>query len=970
MAKEETRRKEDESVSHFQPQALPSVGTVDFMQSMMCDIETRCESADEVPKSNEPPTFGASVGLLLDDLGPLFEGESTIVDDIEMLSGTLDPLINLTHTLEDVYNTINDQDLYIDDFFTNSAKLRSDLLKIFNGSEAEIELIEGMLGAKINVLELLDVIGYSDSTSLVCNASALQKYVIFPSNTNVEKIASSLCSLKRKDVERIINIVLQELDVHYIADEVTDFLRALDRYGLENFTRDVLDIQEQLENITALSDFVDVLPQLLQLTQLIPDIQRFFEAIQDGDIERTLYGLRRIIATIDWEGAPPWWSDVQDILSRITDIVSMISDMVIDIQGVAFKDIFTGGKVMEIVKMFNISRDSISALLNATIQNDKISDFIVLLYNPDAYCQGMANLDDFFTVEGTIDEDALRNLLCKPHNGTSFLEALLGEFTDGKSIQEILEGLQGVFQPVEVGLEIGSLINQTLQIFEGLEQLPDFIKELPYLIQGLGDDQLSPLINLISIFQNQSFENLQGVLIEVLIEGSTVAESMFVQFDFWPIIQQQLVYQIVILDAQVAVIERVLNGALVDAFKDDPFTQVGELFLEFGPNITEAILTTFLDPAKIEELMSMSPEDQQLVLCSDFIEYPPGLDVSYAKEELCKVDVAELYPSHVEVWASYFPEAVYAINFINMLSTGNLSSIPPELLANATFRNLIYKQLELQQLLDSALKTGYSLDGFFAGLAEDVDVTGTADEWNTMLNRLVANSIPALGESVLLGEFESVLDSLEDIPGVHSFLAVQAIEDIIIQDLNIVFSIFNSLSRGEVLPYGGEIEKLLRGIVFLNQQGNAIQAAIVEAYQDPAKALALGSTTDITLILCNATLRDSLLDLTSVDVSLLDSSLCSVNYELLINETITLMQIERLFFLFDYIKWGLTDPIGLNITAVGIHTNELVATMSQVGESWQNWIELVVNGSDWLSLTSQFTPQPWMQALNVTYDIG
>ncbi|XP_041484930.1 uncharacterized protein LOC121431427 [Lytechinus variegatus] len=956
---------------HFQPQALPSVGTVDFMQSMMCDIETRCESAEEVPKSNEPPTFGASVGLLLDDLGPLFEGESTIVDDIEMLSDTLDPLINLTHALEDVYNTINEQDLYIDDFFMNSAKLKSDLLKIFNGSEAEIELIEAMLGAKINVLELLDVIGYSDSTSLVCNASALQKYVIFPSNTNVEKIASSLCSLKRKDVENIINIVLQELDVHYIANEVTDFLRALDRYGLDNFTRDVLDIQEQLENITALSDFVDVLPQLLQLTQLIPDIQRFFEAIQDGDIERTLYGLRRIIATIDWEGAPPWWSDVQDILSRITDIVSVISNMVIDIQGVDFEDIFTDGKVMEIVKMFNISRDSISALLNATIQNDKISDFVVLLYNPDAYCQGMANLDDFFTVEGTIDEDALRNLLCKPHNGTSFLEALLGEFTDGKSIQEVLEGLQGVFQPVEVGLEIGSLINQTLQIFEGLEHLPDFIKELPFLIQGLGDHQLSPLINLISVFQNQSFENLPGVLIHALIEGSTVAESMFVQFDFWPIIQEQLVYQIVILDAQVAVIERVLDGALVDAFKDDPFTQVGELFLEFGPNITEAILSTFLDPAKIEELVSMSPEDQQLVLCSDFIEYPPGLDVSYAKEELCKVDVAELYPSHVEVWASYFPEAVHAINFINMQFTGNLSSIPPELLANATFRNLIFKQLELQQLLDSALKNDYDLDDFFAGLAEDVDVTGTADEWNAMLNRLVANSIPALSESVLLGEFESVLDSLEDIPGVHSFLAIQAIEDIIIQDLNIVFSIFNSLSRGEVLPYGGEIEKVLRGIVFLNQQGNAIQAAIVEAYQDPAKALALGSTTDITLILCNATLRDSLLDLTSVDVSLLDSSLCSVNYELLINDTITLMQIERLFYLFDYIKYSSTDPIGLNITEVGIHTNELVATMLQVGESWQNWIELVVNGSDWLSLTSQFTPQPWMQALNLnaTFDI-
>ena len=70
---------------------------------------------------------------------------------------------------------------------------------------------------------------------------------------------------------------------------MTSFLRALDRYGLDNFTRDVLEIQEQLENITALSDFVDVLPQLLQLTRLIPDIQRFIEVIQGGSVDQTLY---------------------------------------------------------------------------------------------------------------------------------------------------------------------------------------------------------------------------------------------------------------------------------------------------------------------------------------------------------------------------------------------------------------------------------------------------------------------------------------------------------------------------------------------------------------------------------------------------------------------------------------------------------------------------------------------------------
>eukprot|EP00057_Strongylocentrotus_purpuratus_P010062 XP_011664536.1 PREDICTED: uncharacterized protein LOC100889906 [Strongylocentrotus purpuratus] len=236
-----------------------------------------------------------------------------------------------------------------------------------------------------------------------------------------------------------------------------------------------------------------------------------------------------------------------------------------------------------------------------------------------------------------------------------------------------------------------------------------------------------------------------------------------------------------------------------------------------------------------------------------------------------------------------------------------------------------------------------------------------------MLNRLVANSLPALQESVLIGDWESVLDFIEDIPEVHSFIAAVAIQDIIIQDLNDVLSLFNSLSRGEVLPYGGETEKLLRGIVFLTQQGNAIQAAILEAYQDPAKALVLGSTTDITLILCNATLRDSLLDLTSIDVDVLDYSLCSLDFDLLLQETVDLLQVPRLHYLIYYIKDNRSDPIDLNMTAVSIHTNKLVKTIGELDESWQNVIELVGNGSDWLSLVPQFTPQPWMDTWDMMF---
>lgn len=57
------------------------------------------------------------------------------------------------------------------------------------------------------------------------------------------------------------------------------------------------------------------------------------------------------------------------------------------------------------------------------------------------------------------------------------------------------------------------------------------------------------------------------------------------------------------------------------------------------------------------------------------------------------------------------------------------------------------------------------------------------------------------------------------------------------------------------------------------------------------------------------------------------------------------------------------------MTAVSIHTNELVETIGELDESWQNVIELVGNGSDWLSLVPQFTPQPWMDTWDTVFNM-
>ena len=74
---------------------------------------------------------------------------------------------------------------------------------------------------------------------------------------------------------------------------------------------------------------------------------------------------------------------------------------------------------------------------------------------------------------------------------------------------------------------------------------------------------------------------------------------------------------------------------------------------------------------------------------------------------------------------------------------GDISAIPPEYLVNATFKNVIYKQIEFQAALDTWLVSSEAVfDEFFASL--EMNITGTTDEWIGMLLGLQADLILAI----------------------------------------------------------------------------------------------------------------------------------------------------------------------------------------------------------------------------------
>lgn len=61
-----------------------------------------------------------------------------------------------------------------------------------------------------------------------------------------------------------------------------------------------------------------------------------------------------------------------------------------------------------------------------------------------------------------------------------------------------------------------------------------------------------------SIFHHIFF-HIPIVFLARLVQGSTLVESVFTQYDFWPMIQGQLAYQIIIMDAVTAIVRNVIG---------------------------------------------------------------------------------------------------------------------------------------------------------------------------------------------------------------------------------------------------------------------------------------------------------------------------------------------------------------------------------------------------------------------------
>ncbi|XP_072169976.1 uncharacterized protein [Diadema setosum] len=948
---------------HYNPQALPSVGTVDFMQSMMCDIESSCRSENIVPRSNEPPVFGASIGTLLDDLSPLLENGSTI-ESFQSLPSALAPLVNLTETLEETLELIREQNFYVKDFLLNETRLKEEISNKISRENAG-EIIGSLLEARIDLLELLDILGYGFSTSVFCNATMLEAYVLFPEGTDVEEIVEVLCGLDNSELEGLLAIILEEVDTRYIAEEVTAFLNAVEKYGLGNFTRDVLDLQERLADIADLGDFVDVLPQLLELARFIPDIQRFVEIIQGGSpqdiLSSILDSLGIIREILDRQpGDIEWLETTKQILSVLTDLVSFLQDLLTGnvpaVGEIPFDDLLDGSNIEHLLGELNINSSIIADFLNSRISLERLAAFADLLRNPDslvrAYCHGNVSLEPLFSLPQGLDDTVLRGALCKG-NTTRLLEAVLEELAELQ--HGFVFDLNGI---------LGPLLNQTGQLGELFDDLPPFLRDFLLGFNTTQLDQLSPIFDLIGLFSNQT--GADGFM-DLLGDALAVMEGMFMQSTWWDEVRRQLAIQSVLLDAQISLWQNIHDGTFLEPLLLNPYSEAIELLLQLGPNVTEAVLSTFINPAKIEELMDLPPGELALVFCSDFIEYPAGLDVTYAQEQLCKLSVNATWLDGVlYIGASLFPDVAHAIETYFVLTTANVSS--PALshyFENATFRNILHKQQELQDAIWAALSQPIDLGAHFADL--DLNITGTPDEWLAMLMRLQQAAAPQLQSNFLMGQFESIFESLEEIPEVQKLYAFQLAQDVMVQDATIILHAVNSLAYGEVPMYGGEIEKFLEGVVFLTQRGGAIQAAIAEAYEDPAKVLALADINDSVMLLCNATLRQSLLELPEEDSQALDSTLCGVDYGLLGVEFMDLMQVEELQYLLNcafHAEFNCSEPLYWNVTASTVLYTELLGQVELLGPALEKWA-LVFNQTGLMAFLPALAPAQMADAWNM-----
>ncbi|RUS72527.1 hypothetical protein EGW08_019709, partial [Elysia chlorotica] len=283
----------------YQPRALPSAGTVPFLQTYLCNLDNPCYITDS--ELNDAIRSTRSFSAMTQDAAPYLAKPETISilgisnQSIQVI-GSMNAVIrdqNLTQGLDSFMN--------VSQYFKDPQEMKRILVeeqKLFTSAEAD-----ALLNSRLNVGQLMKLIGSPDFEEIACDPNQLSLYLKFPETVTVTlplssgpvqsgaasvgDVSRALCNVTSDAIPGLTDAVLAQLDVVKVIKALRLFEELKEKFTGSSLALVFSEIADMFELVLSSEPIFQALgkiasvPEIATLIREIPSLLQGFSDLND-----------------------------------------------------------------------------------------------------------------------------------------------------------------------------------------------------------------------------------------------------------------------------------------------------------------------------------------------------------------------------------------------------------------------------------------------------------------------------------------------------------------------------------------------------------------------------------------------------------------------------------------------------------------------------------------------------------------
>nr|XP_037871414.1 uncharacterized protein LOC101740576 isoform X2 [Bombyx mori] len=184
----------------FPARALPSAGTITFLQSFICSVNNECSPMDDY---EEIPAYeNSKLSQIRKKLAPIMN--ETVLDVVTSVPDALKLLSTLADVADEpAFVNFTKNGLIVQDLFTNTARMKRYAVSHL-GIDADVA--QSLMNAQIKFEGILK------GNLRGCSEETIEKVLLVGNKTQIEAIAKGLCSLTDDEMYKIFMDLIMEIN--------------------------------------------------------------------------------------------------------------------------------------------------------------------------------------------------------------------------------------------------------------------------------------------------------------------------------------------------------------------------------------------------------------------------------------------------------------------------------------------------------------------------------------------------------------------------------------------------------------------------------------------------------------------------------------------------------------------------------------------------------------------------------------